>query len=130
MLERIDDKIPTGESLVFPVSQKFENNKSGHALWKFLEACAMFGPDKDGKVDTDESKRQVQEFALCKGKPITIEALALGADDFEKQPNARQGLPTDIFDAWTEKLPVKLFHESFLPTIKGLPTLPPMLCYR
>ena len=124
MLERIDDKSPTGESLLLTVSKKFEDNESGHALWKFLEARSTFGPDKDGIVDADESKRQVQEFTLCKGKPITIEALALGADDFEraykKQPQERQGLRTDIFDAWAEKLPAKPFHESFLPTIKGL----------
>ena len=77
MLERIDDKSPTGESLLLTVSKKFEDNESGHALWKFLEARSTFGPDKDGIVDADESKRQVQELTLCKGKPITIEALAL-----------------------------------------------------
>ena len=124
LVQAIDDSPDSiGESLLLTISHLFENDESGHKLFRHLEKRAN-GSDQGGLVDADDIKRQIEEYKFCECKEITVEELALGSEKFERmwlrQPAARQGIGGDMFDKWVTKLPEKPFHVALLPVIKGM----------
>ena len=93
IVQAIDDAPDSiGESLLLAISNLFEDDESGHKLFMHLEQRAN-GAEQGGLVDADDIKRQIDEYKLCEGKVITVEELALGAENFQRlwleQPAAR-----------------------------------------
>ena len=121
IISHICDASDVGSMLLRTIDKKFEEEESGHMLYKYLDARASCGVSKDGLVSADELRRKIRDWKFCKNEVITVEKLSLGAEHFQlmwlQQPVARQGMSGDMFDEWMKKLPDEPFCTTFLSTL-------------
>jgi len=90
-------KADTGSALIQQIDEKFEDNQSGHDLFKWLDERAKpSGNSKDdGLRNADDALEDIEEFTLPSGV-LTKEVLnvqgAAFATLYRKQPQERWGL--------------------------------------
>jgi hypothetical protein len=109
-------KADTGSALIQQIDEKFEDNQSGHDLFKWLDERAK--PSGDSKNDAlrsaDDALEDIEEFKLPGGE-LTKEVLnvqgAAFATLWRKQPKERWGLQSDCFNNWVKKLPDDPFND-------------------
>ena len=111
----------TGMMLLLDIDTRFEDDESGHLLYKFLNERATCGVSAEGLISADEQRNKIRDWKFCPNETITVEAYVMGAAHFKRmwlqQPKARQGIGGDMFDAWAEKLPATPFRSKFIPAL-------------
>ena len=94
----------TGMMLLLDIDTGFEDDESGHLLYKFLNERATCGVSAEGLISADEQRNKIRDWKFCPNEIITVEAYVMGAAHFKRmwlqQPKARQGIGGDMFDAW------------------------------
>ena len=121
IVQYINAECSTGMMLLLDIETRFDEDESGHRLYKFLSERASCGLSADGLISADEQRNKIRDWQFCPNETITIEALVMGSTHFKRmwtrQPKARQGMGGDMFDAWAAKLPASPFHSKFIPAL-------------
>ena len=121
IVQYINADCSTGMMLLLDIETRFDEDESGHRLYKYLSERASCGASADGLTSADEQRNKIRDWQFCPNETITIEALVMGSTHFKRmwtrQPKARQGMGGDMFDAWAAKLPASPFRTNFIPAL-------------
>ena len=122
IVQIIDVKTDTGCALLQQIDSDFEYEQSGHKLFKWLDARAEASHTQGGLLNADDSLQDVRDFKLPEGE-LTKEIIILKGAAFKtlyyRQPEARWGIKSDLFKAWTDKFPSDPF-DGILSQISSL----------
>ena len=103
IVQYINAECSTGMMLLLDIETRFDEDESGHRLYKYLSERASCGASADGLTSADEQRNKIRDWQFCPNETITIEALVMGSTHFKRmwtrQPKARQGMGGDMFDA-------------------------------
>jgi hypothetical protein len=114
LVQAIDITKDTGTALLQQIDSIFGYTQSGHELFKWLDARAEASDAHGGLINAQDSLQDVQDFKLPEGE-LTKETIILKGAAFKtiyfRQPEARWGMKSDLFKAWTAKFPKDPFDD-------------------